>query len=514
MKLLGSPAVSFGGVVTNMSAADMPSDTDDLHTDGGDTQAGDRLSSRSSVVFIEQTSEAIASAQVEHKLLLVYIAGVDEDSRKLDQITWNDSKVVEVLSQQCVALCLPHNSSDAAHFRAMYPYREIPTIAIISHTGLLLKQHGGYVGPSEFLVSVEQATAMLYLQNAVTTVATLAAGVGSSTPNTLPEDQSEVDRLPPSVAVSELEEACSSIPRDNSDISEQTHATSRLSGPPSDEMTLERSTAPQSSEALGLDSSAESGVLDGFETHEPPSHSNLLSAWKNYNPGSVLLQIRLTNGENIRKDFNIEDPLTVVRDFVDIHRTDGNTNYSLAISYPRKIFNNEDMEKSLLELNLQDRATLIVVPNRGKETRPKSAQPMVHASTSETNGAGIGIIWKVLSYVNPFAYFTGRSADMNESPSGSSSWQYEPDPAFSRSRQTSLSQSRDGQQNLLEPSSSGSNVAKGEIRNRRSNVPQDRSWGGNVHTLPHDDDDGTFKNRNAFWNGNSTQYGGDDSKKN
>lgn len=39
------------------------------------------------------------------------------------------------------------------------------------------------------------------------------------------------------------------------------------------------------------------------------------------------------------------------------------------------------------------------------------------------------------------------------------------------------------------------------------------SFGGNVHTLKHDEDDERFSDKNAFWNGNSTQYGGNDDGK-
>ena len=37
-----------------------------------------------------------------------------------------------------------------------------------------------------------------------------------------------------------------------------------------------------------------------------------------------------------------------------------------------------------------------------------------------------------------------------------------------------------------------------------------KGWGSNIHTLKHDEDE-SFRDQNAFWNGNSTQYGGDDS---
>lgn len=38
--------------------------------------------------------------------------------------------------------------------------------------------------------------------------------------------------------------------------------------------------------------------------------------------------------------------------------------------------------------------------------------------------------------------------------------------------------------------------------------PTTSRFGSNIHTLKHDEDDGRFNDRNSFWNGNSTQYGG------
>lgn len=40
--------------------------------------------------------------------------------------------------------------------------------------------------------------------------------------------------------------------------------------------------------------------------------------------------------------------------------------------------------------------------------------------------------------------------------------------------------------------------------------PTTSRFGSNIHTLKHDEDDGRFNDRNSFWNGNSTQYGGGD----
>lgn len=57
----------------------------------------------------------------------------------------------------------------------------------------------------------------------------------------------------------------------------------------------------------------------------------------------------------------------------------------------------------------------------------------------------------------------------------------------------------------LDSPASGENVSK----DKKGTPAQ---FGSNIHTLKHDEDDGPFGDRNAFWNGNSTQYGGDNNK--
>ncbi|KAK2980919.1 hypothetical protein RJ640_009552, partial [Escallonia rubra] len=45
--------------------------------------------------------------------------------------------------------------------------------------------------------------------------------------------------------------------------------------------------------------------------------------------------------------------------------------------------------------------------------------------------------------------------------------------------------------------------------NSKSRKQTSPGFGSNIHTLKHDEEDSRFNDRNAFWNGNSTQYGGD-----
>ena len=66
-----------------------------------------------------------------------------------------------------------------------------------------------------------------------------------------------------------------------------------------------------------------------------------LHSEKKQNLDSLHLQVRLTNGDSIRKNFKFEDHLITVKEFVDCNRTDGDASYSLAVLYPRKLFKQE-----------------------------------------------------------------------------------------------------------------------------------------------------------------------------
>lgn len=62
-------------------------------------------------------------------------------------------------------------------------------------------------------------------------------------------------------------------------------------------------------------------------------------------------------------------------------------------------------------------------------------------------------------------------------------------------------------------SANQSTSAAGRDDDGKKRQPTTSHFGSNIHTLKHDEDDGRFSDRNAFWNGNSTQYGGDNDGK-
>lgn len=79
---------------------------------------------------------------------------------------------------------------------------------------------------------------------------------------------------------------------------------------------------------------------------------------KNYN--ETRLQIRLTNGQALTQTFGIKEPLSAVRVFVELNRTDGDAPFSFMTTFPKKIFKPEDNDLPLDSLGLVPSAVLIV----------------------------------------------------------------------------------------------------------------------------------------------------------
>lgn len=82
---------------------------------------------------------------------------------------------------------------------------------------------------------------------------------------------------------------------------------------------------------------------------------------KNYE--ETKLQIRLTDGKTLVQKFNAKEPLSAVRLYIKLNRSDGidqSQQVKLMTSFPRKIFNEDDYEVPLDALGLVPSAVIIV----------------------------------------------------------------------------------------------------------------------------------------------------------
>ncbi|KAH1000265.1 hypothetical protein HUJ04_000184 [Dendroctonus ponderosae] len=74
----------------------------------------------------------------------------------------------------------------------------------------------------------------------------------------------------------------------------------------------------------------------------------------------VKLQIRLIDGKTLSQSFGAKEPLSAVRLYIEMNRTDGDGPFKLMTSFPRKVFSTDDYDKPLDTLGLAPTATLIV----------------------------------------------------------------------------------------------------------------------------------------------------------
>lgn len=90
-------------------------------------------------------------------------------------------------------------------------------------------------------------------------------------------------------------------------------------------------------------------------TQVQPSISN---EKKDYN--ECRIQIRLTDGSTIVRKFGTNENLSAVRLWVEENRKDGNGSFNIMQTFPRKVFTNDDMMKSLSELGLVPASSLVI----------------------------------------------------------------------------------------------------------------------------------------------------------
>merc|ERR1711962_1794700 len=90
----------------------------------------------------------------------------------------------------------------------------------------------------------------------------------------------------------------------------------------------------------------------------PASSSQTPVAKKEYT--ECRLQIRLTNGSALASSFSPDTTLFAVHEYIADKRTDGDAPFTISTTFPRKIFGDADMLKSLKDLGLMPSAVLVV----------------------------------------------------------------------------------------------------------------------------------------------------------
>ncbi|XP_010506182.1 PREDICTED: plant UBX domain-containing protein 11 isoform X2 [Camelina sativa] len=515
------------------------------------------------LTFKGSVPEAIFESKGQKKLFVVYISGEDEESDKLNRLTWTDASVAESLSKYCILLHIQAGSVDATNFSAIYPYSSVPCIAAIGFSGTQVWKNEGFIAGEALASSLEKAWLGLHIQE--TTASILSAAMASqnsgqpasSTSNAvLPSEGGPLDAavacpstassVQPSETKSTVTSASTKENKDStaavkgkesaepSNLCDTTNnqPASSLDGTKTndehgateapvhvqEEKEPIRSASPRSNDSTSSVPSStdrkrkQETVMNKADSSSGANERDIdlvksVCTEESVKPkdegldGKVLrkssdvhLNIRLPDGASLQEKFSVTSILRIVKDYVSSNQTAGLGAYDLAVPYPRKVYSDQDLDKSLSELGLFDRQALVVVPRKSATVNQRGSSYSESNNNTDPNSGGyFAYVRRVLSFANPFSYFGGGTASPSVSSSG---------PERQTRPNTELRNNM-GQvgSSFQDPSEGRSNV-----RNRRPTTTS--RIGSNIHTLNHNEDDASFGDGNAFWNGNSTQYGG------
>ncbi|KAE8653797.1 Ubiquitin-like superfamily protein, putative isoform 3 [Hibiscus syriacus] len=527
----------------------------------------ERSESLSSITFKGSIPEAILEAKNQKKLFVVYISGEESESEKVEDSTWTDLKVKESLSKYCILLHIRCGSTDAANFSAIYPQKSIPCITAIGYNGVQVWQSEGFFSAEVLASSLEKAWLSLHIQE--TTAAVLSAALaskkyessssGASTvsqseqgssssayvPTTTMDDVDrnlESDLTDTSGVIEENRDSGNAVQEKNPELVENSSSesfssdnlanivdkqcditneetrtvVSSLTSSPAGHASKNASSHPEDDHlipAKGIDHQsschcASSSVIaaEAEKAMQRGKDKGIDGALENTTTANlqtdVHLNIRLPDSSSLQEKFPVTYTLSMIKDYVDRNQSSGLGSYDFAIPYPRKIFDDQDLSKSLLDLGLVNRQALIVVPHRrttgfqGQRSSDDNRNLTATEASPGSNGGYFAYIRSILSYVNPLSYLGGgASSSTTGQESQSGIWEYSPNPTL---------------QNNLSGRNRSTSTANDDSRNRQ---PVTTRYGSNIHTLKRDEDDDGFSDRNPFWNGNSTQYGGSSDSK-
>ncbi|GJT61174.1 plant UBX domain-containing protein 11, partial [Tanacetum coccineum] len=503
----------------------------------------------SSLAFQGSIIEAITEAKRQKKLFVVYISGDNEDSVSMDKSTWSESSVAESLSKYCILLHILEGSTDAAQFSALYPQKPAPCVTAIGYNGVQLWQNEGYVSAEILASTLEKEWLSLHVQE--TTATFLTAALASRQSEQIP---SETQATPAasreigstSLASSSNTNASASVDKKDVDHGKEKaenqaplakainskHAEkleeNKVKQPVTTTSEQVNQVIPSASETradkkprLNVNQQVGDTVeaprvakdeakLKKAEISQIDTGTVETSDLASNKSTDLYLNIRLPGGVSLQEKFEPTTTLRLVKDYVDKNQESNIGSYDLAIPYPRKVFGDQDLSKTLAELSLLDRQALIVVPRLQASgfLRGRSSTPNSSVSTSATGSSDgesyFSLVRRYLSYVNPLAYLGGGAA-ANSSTPGQETRRNMPESGTPQGNFT-------GSKSSYLVTSNQSSSTPSTAKNNKPSSSQFGS-GSNIHTLKHDEDDNRFSGQNAFWNGNSTEYGGDGDNK-
>uniref|UniRef100_A0A8P4KN18 UBX domain-containing protein 4 n=1 Tax=Dicentrarchus labrax TaxID=13489 RepID=A0A8P4KN18_DICLA len=479
--------------------------------------------------------DAINSAKQRSCVFVVVITGQDEQSAQL-MSSWEDDKVSEAAQNSCVAIKVDAKSETCVQFSQIYPVVCIPSSFFIGENGIPLEVIAGTVPAEELKKRISRVKQMhaqqiggetvfpessapvetspydniasapasasasapasappaasapaLSVQPGVATepVPVPGAGIGKSTVFGLYGQQYITCVMPVIQNVIKKEIERRKVGKDMQDFKrkQEEEKTKRLLEERNRERAEEKAARARVKQQIALDRADRAARYAKTQEEEKAAKQALLharQAEQEVRKEALLrerstiarIQFRLPDGSSFTNQFTSQSRLQEARNFAAQEVGNRYGNFSLATMFPRREFTSEDLDKTLLELELAPSASIVVLPSG----RPANA-------VVQSSG---GSIWAVLgTLLYPLlAVWRFLSSFLFATP---------PPPG-------AASRGPAHQSNSYTNSASASDKAKREIALEKR--PKDFKKDGKICRLRTQEDS---EDDNNTWNGNSTQ---------
>uniref|UniRef100_A0A8C2YYY9 UBX domain-containing protein 4 n=1 Tax=Cyclopterus lumpus TaxID=8103 RepID=A0A8C2YYY9_CYCLU len=392
--------------------------------------------------------DAINLAKLRSSVFVVVITGKDEQSAQLIS-SWEDDKVSEEAKNCCVAINVDAKSEPCVQFSQIYPVVCVPSSFFIGENGIPLEVIAGSVSAEELMKRINRVKQK--------------------------EIKAEVERRKMGKDVQDLKKK------------QEGDRTKRLLDERNREKAEEKAARDRVKQQIALDRADRAARYANTQEEEKTAKQALLQArqedYEERREAAVRerstiarIQFRLPDGSSFSNQFPSQSRLQEARHFAvqEVGKRYGN--FTLATMFPRREFTSEDLDKTLLELDLAPSASIVLLPS----SRP----------TNTVIQSSDGGIWAVLGtllypllavwrFLSSFLFAT-------------------PPPPGAASRGSG------------QPSGSYTNLASASDKAKRDTVnkdtvekrPKDFKKDGKVCRLRTQEDS---EDDNNTWNGNSTQ---------
>ncbi|XP_061696881.1 UBX domain-containing protein 4 isoform X2 [Syngnathoides biaculeatus] len=324
--------------------------------------------------------DAINLVKQKKLIFVIVIIGEDEQSQNL-VASWEDDDVSEMTQKCCVAIKVDAKSDTCVQFSQIYPVVCIPSSFFIGENGIPLEVIAGSVSPTELQIRINKVQQMhgqkiapgMVSQDISATVISQtqpanAALSAPSMPFISPEDVMSSAAVDGNKVIGSRQSPMTIAASGHSDhtglscMSEEILDLQKLNMEP-DEWHQQNTTLTEEDR---VDRAASySKYLE--EKAQQVKLQTELEAMKgtSVRPRSNVtrLQFRLPDGSTFTNQFSSHSKLQEAQHFVQQEIRSRYGNLSMATMFPRREFTSEDLDKTLLELQLSPSSSIVLLPS-------------------------------------------------------------------------------------------------------------------------------------------------------